>query len=172
MTLDEAIRQALDYERKVLAVYQEAAARATGAGVGVFSALAKEEQGHVDYLEARLREWQEQGRVAAGDLETILPPGEKVAEEVSRRAQALQTRSPKEAQSEELELLKRALAAETDTSAFYEEMVATLDAEGKALFGPFLDIERGHRALVQAEIDALTGTGFWFDVAEFRFEAG
>lgn len=172
MTLDEAIQKALDYERQVLAIYQAAAAGSGGVGQSVFSALAQEEQGHVDYLEAKRREWADHGHVTAGDLETALPPGEAVAKAVAAKAKALQSRSPEQAQSEELELLKRALVAETETSAFYEEMVATLDTAGQALFEPFLKIERGHRALVQAEIDALTGTGFWFDVAEFRFEAG
>lgn len=172
MTIDEAIRKALVFERKVLLIYQEAATGAGDAGARVFSALAEEEQGHVDYLEAKLRQWKETERISSGDLESSLPPGEKVAEEVSRKAKDLQARSMEEAQDAELEFLKSALVAETETSAFYEEMVATLDGDGQALFAPFLEIERGHRSLVQAEIDALTGTGFWFDVAEFRFEAG
>ena len=36
----------------------------------------------------------------------------------------------------------------------------------------FLGIEQGHQAIVQAEIDALSGLGFWFDFQEFNLEAG
>ena len=39
-------------------------------------------------------------------------------------------------------------------------------------FGRFLEIEQGHQAIVRAEIDALTGMGFWFDFQEFDLEAG
>ena len=49
--------------------------------------------------------------------------------------------------------------AETETSAFYERMVDELPAEGKALFEPFLNIDRGHRTLVQDELDALPRLG-------------
>lgn len=40
------------------------------------------------------------------------------------------------------------------------------------MFRHFLEIEDGHTAIVQAEIDALEGNGFWFDFAEFDLEAG
>jgi len=36
----------------------------------------------------------------------------------------------------------------------------------------FVEIEEGHRAIVQAEIDCVSGLGFWFDTAEFKLEAG
>jgi hypothetical protein len=34
-----------------------------------------------------------------------------------------------------------------------------------------VEIEAGHEAIVQAEIDALNGLGFWFDFTEFRLES-
>jgi hypothetical protein len=51
-------------------------------------------------------------------------------------------------------------------------MVATLDADGKRLFERFVEIEEGHLAIVQAEMDLVTGSGYWFDTGEFRPEAG
>jgi hypothetical protein len=33
-----------------------------------------------------------------------------------------------------------------------------------------LEIEDGHLAIVQAQLDSVQGMGFWFDVAEFRLE--
>ncbi|MDH4196285.1 MAG: hypothetical protein OEW05_02645 [Candidatus Aminicenantes bacterium] len=51
-------------------------------------------------------------------------------------------------------------------------MVAELHAEGQRLFARFVEIEEGHLAMAQAEIDAANGLGFWFDVREFRLEAG
>jgi hypothetical protein len=34
-----------------------------------------------------------------------------------------------------------------------------------------IDFEKKVLALVQAQLDAVQGVGFWFDVAEFRLEA-
>jgi rubrerythrin len=70
----------------------------------------------------------------------------------------------------EFESLKKALDLELETSAFYKKMVATLDDDGRRLFERFVEIEEGHVAIVQAEMDLVSGTGFWFDTAEFDLE--
>ena len=49
-------------------------------------------------------------------------------------------------------------------------MVQTLDDQGRALFARFVEIEGGHLAIVQAEIDCVSGSSFWFDTAEFSLE--
>ncbi len=169
MELEEAIRTALRYEHQVLAVYREAAEATAGpVGRDVFESLAEEEQGHVDYLEAKLAQWKETGKVTPTEVKTILPSADAVADGVAKLTQNPTAGAPEA----ELEFLKKALEAETETSELYERLVDELDEQGRALFEPFLNIERAHRALVQAEIDALTGTGFWFDMAEFRLDAG
>src|SRR5450631_2254288 len=66
----------------------------------------------------------------------------------------------------------RSPPSEDETSSFYGRMVAELPEEGRALFARFLEIETGHGALAQAELDSLTKSGFCFDVAEFDLEAG
>ena len=74
MTLEEAIQTALDYEEKVRDVYIHARADAINdIGKRVFKALAKEEQGHVDYLYQKLAELQNTGRVTAGKLDSVIP---------------------------------------------------------------------------------------------------
>jgi rubrerythrin len=72
----------------------------------------------------------------------------------------------------EIELLRKALDIEEKTCTFYRRMVAELPAEGKGLFSRFVEIEEGHLAIVQAEIDYLTGSGHWFDYREFSLEGG
>jgi rubrerythrin len=69
-------------------------------------------------------------------------------------------------------LLKSALAVESETGQFYRRMTSELDEQGRALFEPFVEIEDGHYAIVQAQIDALSGFGYWFDFMEFDLEAG
>jgi hypothetical protein len=51
-------------------------------------------------------------------------------------------------------------------------MVGELSGERQRLFARFLEIEEGHVAIVQAEIDAVSGSGFWFDMKEFDLEKG
>jgi hypothetical protein len=51
-------------------------------------------------------------------------------------------------------------------------MVRELPVEGQNLFSRFLEIEDGHGAIVQAEIDSVKRMGFWFDLKEFDLEAG
>jgi len=169
MTNEEAIKTAIEFEKRVTAVYEKAAAAtADEAGRKVFGALAEEEQGHVDYLEHKLVQLADTGAFTAEPLETVVPSGSKIEEGIGR----MEKQVAQGDRSEELDFLSQALEAEEETSAFYERMVAELDPAGGELFAHFLEIEQGHKAIVQAEIDALTGMGFWFDFQEFNMEAG
>jgi rubrerythrin len=67
-------------------------------------------------------------------------------------------------------MLQNAFKVEVETSQFYQQMVKELDIEGQRFFSRFLEIEEGHVALVQSEIDCLSNTGFWFDMREFSVE--
>ena len=170
MKINEALKVAIEYEHRVRDHYTNGAAQILSPkGKKVFQTLAKEEQGHVDYLESRLGEWQERGRVENVPLETILPPREWATAASQRFRKGPE---PTIAVQAELDLLKVALDLERQTSAFYRGLVDTLPAEDKVLFERFLDIELGHVAIVQAEIDALAGTGTWFDMMEFDLEVG
>lgn len=71
---------------------------------------------------------------------------------------------------DEKQLLSKALAVKVETSSFYGRMVKELPEEGQALFSRFLVIENGHIAAVQAELDYLSSTGYWFDWKEFDME--
>lgn len=169
MTNEEAIRTAIEFEKRVTAVYEQAAAAATDdAGRRVFGALAEEELGHVAYLEHKLEDLTETGSFSAEPLETVVPSADTIAEGIGRMEKQVEP----EDHTLELDFLRQALEAEVETSAFYERMVAELDKSGRELFAHFLEIEQGHRAIVQAEIDVLTGLGFWFDFQEFNLEAG
>jgi len=167
MTLEEAIKTAINYETKVRDLYKEAADKATDeAGRKVFSILGDEEQGHLDYLASRYKEWKESGHVKIEALGTVIPDKEKIAQGIRTLGQKVEGAD----YSEELDLLKRALQMEKDTGEFYQRMVRELDDEGQRLFERFVEIEEGHYAIVQAQIDALTGMGFWFDSMEFNLE--
>jgi rubrerythrin len=171
MTLDQAIKTALEFESKVARTYLEAEQKAADpVGRKVFGQLAKEEQGHIAYLESRLSEWQQGGHVSAQTLGTVVPDRARLKAGVAELAKKVKGKRADHAA--EVQLLQRALAAELETSAFYRRMVAELPEEGQRLFARFVEIEEGHVAIVQAELDSVTGLGFWFDMQEFELEAG
>jgi rubrerythrin len=171
MTIEEAIKTAIAYEKKVHASYAAAAKRAEDAmAKKVFLTLAEEELGHVTYLESRLLEWQREGQLSDEKLRTVLPSAERIKAGVKRlRSQVVQRKGNYVA---ELDSLRQALAAEDETSSFYRRMVGELPEQGRNLFSRFLEIEDGHAALVQAEMDNVNQMGFWFDVREFDLEVG
>jgi rubrerythrin len=171
MTIEDAIKTALDFENKVHALYEKAAHEARDATAKkVFTVLAQEEQGHVAYLESRLAEWQKDGHLSAEKVRTVLPSAERVKSAMARLRK--QVGKPTEAHDAELASLLQALQAEDQTSAFYLKMVRELPAQGQELFARFLAIEEGHAAVVQAQIDSVKQMGFWFDMKEFDLENG
>ncbi len=167
MTIEEAIKTAIELENNVRDVYHDAVAKvADPAGKKIFTVLANEEQRHVDYLESRMTEWRETGHVNPAKLETAIP----AHREIDRASHDLSVVMSKEDRGTEMELLRRALEAERQTSGFYRKIVAELPPEGQKLFERFVDIEEGHLDIVQAEIDSLTGTGAWFHALEVNLE--
>lgn len=171
MNLEEAIKTALAYEKRVHTSYDKASRSAKDpVGQRVFEVLAKEEQGHIDYLNACLDRWQKTGKLLSTKLKTVVPSREKIQtglDELRRTVGRKRKVSPSE-----VELLQKAIKAEKSTSAFYKKMVAELDAEGQKLFARFVEIEDGHLAIVSAQFDAVSGLGYWFDVPEWQFQDG
>ena len=174
MELDQAIRTAIEYEAGVHRTYQEAMQRATDTrGKRFFEVLRDEEMGHLKYLRERLEEWTETGRINVKKLETVVPPREIIDAGLQDiREKLAPDGTPKDRHMTELDLLGKALEVEKQTSEFYEEMVRTLDGDGRRLFERFVEIEQGHQAIVQAEIHSVSGMGVWFDTMELSLEGG
>jgi rubrerythrin len=170
MDLEEAINTAINYETKVRDVYSDAEAKATNTiGKKIFNVLSKEEQRHLDYLEVKLKEWQTEGKVTPEELETYIPSQETIEDEITKLKTTVDPEKTDKKYSDiELQMLKKALEVEQETSEFYHRMVSELSGSGQELFRPFLEIEEGHKLIVQAEIDSVTGIGYWFDIPEFN----
>ena len=173
MELDEAIKTAIEYEAGVHRTYQEAMQRATDPkSRRFFEVLRDEEMGHLKYLRERLEEWTRDGKVQVKELETVVPSREAIdlGLQQIRAKLAPNGTSPHGNYMTELELLRSAREVENETSAFYKEMAHTLDGDGRKLFRRFVEIEEGHQAIVQAEIDSVNGLGVWFDTMELSLE--
>ncbi|MCP4703674.1 MAG: hypothetical protein GY865_03610 [candidate division Zixibacteria bacterium] len=166
MTFEEAIKTAIEYEIKVRDTYLNSLNSIKDEmGKRVFKVLGDEEQGHVDFLECKLGEWKKTGTVSSSDLKTVVPSFEKIEKGVKQ----LDNHLTENQFETELEMLKKALVMEQETSDFYRKMVDELDSNGD-FFKPFLEIEDGHTAIVQAEINYLTKTGSFFNFEEFGQE--
>ncbi len=169
MNLENAIQMALKYEGGVHRIYLEAMKKTSdNSAKRIFEQLCREERSHLAYLRERLDEWHKEGKIHVKKLGTSIPARaviEKSLKDLGKTVKPKPTR-----RLLELKLLRQALAAEVKTSTFFKKMVQTLDAEGQKMFQRFVEIEEGHEAIVQAEIDSMTNLGFWFDTPEFRLE--
>jgi rubrerythrin len=171
MTIEEAIKTAIDYETRVHAVYADTA-RATidQTGRRVLQILANEEKEHVDHLRGILDSMKRTGRMTEQSLKSALPSRDAIKQGIEKLRADFQAQGEPPEASGEVDLLQKALELEIETGGFYKRMVNELGEEGQRLFAPFVNIEEGHRAIVQAELDHLTGTGYWFDLQEFGLE--
>lgn len=167
MTIEEAIKTAIKLEIQVRDVYRNAAKASTDpAGKRIFSLLASEEQSHHDYLKAKLDEWKKNGTITAEELKSAIPSKETTKAFVNK----LKGGMAGEERGGELQILSRALDLESETNDFYKKMTDELPLEGRRMFSRFVEIEEDHLAIVRAEIDYLTKTGYWFDIKEFDME--
>ncbi len=163
MTIEEAIKLALEYEVKVRDAYLDAAKHSSDeTGKKIFKVLGQEEQTHVNYLRERLQEWQNTGKINTEKLDTLVPSPAMIAEGIEK----LEEKLPKEPKGSERDLLEKALNLEKETSAFYEKMVSEMGKDGE-VFNRFMEIEKGHVAIVQAEMDYMNQSGYFFDFQDF-----
>jgi len=167
MLMEKAIKDAIEYETRIMNLYRKAANSVTDpAGKKILKMLGDDEQGHIDYLNSRLDIWQKSGELKAPVLKSLIPSGEMISREISK----LQEKMSLKNRSSERDILNKALRVEIETSEFYEKMVREMTGEAQEMFAQFLKIEENHIAAVQAELDYINKSGFWFDFKEFDME--
>lgn len=167
MTVEEAIKTAIEYEARIRDIYREAAAVVDDeAGKRIFDTLGQDEQHHIDYLEHKLEEFLKTGAIEPGTLESAIPDQKSINQEADK----IKSLAAKDFLGIKQQMLSKALKAEVETSAFYQKMVNELPADARPLFERFLEIENNHIKAVQFELDYLSKTGYWFDFKEFDME--
>lgn len=167
MTLEEAIKTAIEFEVEARDVYR-AATKSSQDPIAkrIFQALGDDEQLHIDYLVEKLNQWKKTGKITAEILKSAVPPRDVIAREVGK----LTERVSEKDWGDEKQILSKALKMEIDTSTFYEKLVDEMPEEAKKMFANFLEIEERHVSAVQAELDYVSRTGYWFDFKEFDME--
>lgn len=171
MTVEEAITTALEHEKRVEQTYREAEQHAEDpVAKKVFKTLADEELGHIEFLKCIHDKFKETGKVSLDKLETVVPSKARIDANMAR-LQDKMTQN-KELSTNELTYLQKALEVELTVSNFYRGLVSELTDEAQQLFQRFVEIEEGHVAIVQAELDSVSGLGYWFDIQEWQFQDG
>jgi rubrerythrin len=162
----QAMKTAIDMEKSGHKFFTEAAEKVRHeVGRKLFTRLAAEEIGHMRTFEKIFTEvsggtdWKD----AIGSVEASkrVPYFDEARKEF--KAEDL---------SVELSYLKKALDLERNAMQFFEKAVTEAESpEAQEVFRRILEEEQGHYDLIQAEIDSINGSGFWFDVQEFQMDS-
>ncbi|MCP4688606.1 MAG: ferritin family protein [Desulfobacterales bacterium] len=167
ISMEEAIKTAIDYEKKIRDIYMEASEKTSEPeGKLFFKTMGDDEQGHIDYLEERLEGWMKTGELSVEKLDSIVPSSQAIAEQ----AKKIETRVQGGDRKDEKAILNKALKAEIETTGFYKKLVDEMSGEAQGMFAQFLKIEDDHISAVQAELDYIIGTGYWLGFKEFGME--
>jgi rubrerythrin len=134
-------------------------------GKNMFIRLAMDEFDHMVVLERqkdRLLEGKNwvKAEISRSEIEEIVP-----------RLSQREVRTRGEEGQNELSALHTALELEERGIQFYERQAgAASSPDAKAMFERLAEMERAHFELIQAQIDYITGTGYWFGIREFSPE--
>ncbi|MBU6998474.1 MAG: ferritin family protein [Theionarchaea archaeon] len=137
---------ALELEEKGFKFYSEAAKKTENeTGKKIFARLAKEEQEHIESLREK--------------FSTLYP------EKKHRDIPVFEVKVSM--YSGEVEALKTGRDMEKESIAFYSEWArGTL----QPLFASLIEFEKNHLELLEAELDYVLKTGYWFDYFESSLE--
>ncbi len=167
MSLEQAVKTAISLEEKIRDLYVKSHEECTDeTGKRFFAMLRDDEQYHMDYLSDRLDELQKGGQMQHPDLKSLVPSAEEIDACLSEAEKHMAVDDRGVIQ----QMLSNALRVEVRTSEFYEKMVSESEGEIRGMFARFLEIENGHIAAVQAELDFVMSTGYWFGIKEFDME--
>ena len=157
-----ALATALEAEKQSLRGYMRLAWETQdSAGKQMFIRLATDEFEHMRLLET----WQVDNRppdtIDRSAIERLVP-------RLSDKSLQIRGKSGQH----QLDALNAALELEQSARDFYEEQARqTSPGPARDAFKRLAEMESAHYALLQAEIDNIQQTGFWFDLPEFTLES-
>ena len=168
LDLAKAVLTAMELEMAGLETFIKLARKTKNeTGKNMFLRLASDELEHMKFFHQYRLRLEKEGKWAppAADFKPIAV--------VRPALQEIDAKTKGEEHADELTALRTALELERRSVEFYNGLMErTVDPEVRQLFAKLRDVEEGHYELIQAEIDSLTGQGFWFGVPEFDLEAG
>lgn len=162
----EAIKTAIQLEKDGRQFFEEAAEETKNElGKKMFLKLASDEIRHLVTFEKMFKSladpqtWKE--------LLQEGPPRDRMPFFTEKA----QNRSPAEKGAGEVEALHQALEVERKAIDFFKKTAQeATDPEARRIFQLIAQEEISHYDLIQAQIDSVTHSGFWFDVGEFKMD--
>ncbi|MEO0019451.1 MAG: ferritin family protein [candidate division WOR-3 bacterium] len=166
-TLSDVFQLAISAEEESLKRYLEFAIGTKDEnGKNMFIRLAQDEFMHQRLLKRMLEELKDKGTCSV--VETPPTVIEKLVPKIGDKSLRVKG---KEGQSA-LDALLTALNLEINARNFYQKQAETAGPESvRAVFLRLAQMEQAHSELIQAEIDYIQKTGFWFGFQEFTLEA-
>jgi rubrerythrin len=162
----KALEIALNTEKMGLKTYLDFGYQTKDeSGKNMFIRLAADEFEHMTILEKQRESIQEKEcwiavKLKKSDIEKLVP--------------ALKGKSPKIRGTEGLDqmsTLRTALDLEDRAIKFYREQAQiSTDLKARDMYEQLVKMEQAHYELIQAEIDYIEKTGFWFNLREFSLE--
>lgn len=162
----EALKLAMETEKRGLETYL-GFARQTGdeTGKNMFILLARDELEHFEVLERALAQLGLSGRWA--DIEVRQSLVERVVPKLRER----DVRVKGQRGIDQVQALQAALEQERRSFELYRgQLAAAADPSARKTFRKLMEMEEAHHAILEAELDNITETGFWFQVPEFNLE--
>ncbi|MGQ9677822.1 MAG: ferritin family protein [bacterium] len=134
-------------------------------GKNMFIRLAMDEYHHCELIEEQLRSLTETGAT------TLVTVPSSLFEQLVPRLKEKDLLISGQNKQTELNALQTALELELSARKFYlQEKEKATEKRLKELLSRLEQMEQAHLQLIQAEIDYIQKTGFWFWFAEFTLE--
>jgi rubrerythrin len=162
----KALKTAIEAEKKSLDTYLGFALRTDDvSGKNMFIRLASDEFEHMNILERQTLSLKETGdwlsvEVERSEVEAVVPHLE------DKDLKIRGTRG-----QDQVSALHVALNLEKKAAEFYRTQARKApDNKARQMYGRLTAMEEAHYELLQAEIDNIARTGFWFGLREFSLE--
>ena len=162
----KALRAAIEIEDNGLLTFLKFARQTKDAtGKNMFIRLAMDEHEHRLIIEKQLNNLLEDKPL----INIEIPKSE--IEEIAPKIREKQQRTRGESGLLEIDALNTALDLERKAAKFFRDQAKLIsDSEAKALFIRLAEWEDAHFDIIQAELDSIQGTGFWFGIPEFQMD--
>ena len=162
----EAIKTAIQMEEDGYKYYMSAAEETNNEmGKAMFKQLAKDEMEHRRVFSAMFDQLADRSTWQKLAEQT---PGIPQVPVFKERAKEL---DQSKGMAEDANALRIGMENEKKSIEYYEKTaLETNDKQARAIFNNIKEQEEYHYNLLQAELDSVMGTGFWFDTAEFRMD--
>lgn len=165
-TAVKALKTAIEIEENGLDAFLKYARQTKDTtGKNMFIRLAMDENEHRRIIEKQLNNLME-GKPL---LKIEIPKSE--IEQVAPTIREKQQHTRGESGLLEIDALNTALDLERKAAKFFRDQAALVDdAEVKSMFIRLAEWEDAHFDMIQAELDSIQGTGFWFGIPEFQMD--